>query len=175
MFFSFIRGSPNISVIFESECDSHSVVSNSMQPSGLYSSPGSSVHGILQARILEWVTIPFSRGSSWPRDRTQVSCTAAGFLTIWATWEAHSFRKAHINIDGSMTAIFEQKSLPKRSKPNCFISDDFLYFLQVSITHFHASWEENCFPGWSLNKHLPSETAPEAVNVVTREDSWLFF
>ena len=37
------------------------------------SPPGSSVHGILQARILEWVAIPFSRGSSWPRDRTQVS------------------------------------------------------------------------------------------------------
>ena len=39
-----------------------------------YSPPGSSVHGIHQARILEWVTIPFSRGSSWPRDQTYVSC-----------------------------------------------------------------------------------------------------
>ena len=39
------------------------------------SPPGSSVHGILQTRILEWVAIPFSRGSSWPRDRTQVSCS----------------------------------------------------------------------------------------------------
>ena len=38
-----------------------------------WSPPGSSVHGILQARILEWVAISFSRGSSWPRDRTQVS------------------------------------------------------------------------------------------------------
>ena len=37
------------------------------------SPPGSSVHGILQARILEWVAMPFSRGSSWPRDRTHVS------------------------------------------------------------------------------------------------------
>ena len=40
-----------------------------------YSPPGSSVHGILQARILQWVTRPFSRGSSQPRGRTQVSCT----------------------------------------------------------------------------------------------------
>ena len=40
------------------------------------SPPGSSVHGILQARILEWVAISFSRGSSRPRDRTQVSCIA---------------------------------------------------------------------------------------------------
>ena len=46
------------------------------------SPPGSSVYGILQARILEWVAIPFSRGSSWPRDPTQVSCIAGRF---WAT------------------------------------------------------------------------------------------
>ena len=46
--------------------------------------PGSSVHGILQARILEWVATPFSRGSSWPRDQTHVfcySCIASGFFT----------------------------------------------------------------------------------------------
>ena len=52
------------------------------------SPPGSSDHGILQARILEWVAIPFSRGSSWPRDQTQVSCIAGRFFTIWATREA---------------------------------------------------------------------------------------
>ena len=39
--------------------------------------PGSSVHGILQARILEWVAIPFSRGSSWPRDQTRAFCIAS--------------------------------------------------------------------------------------------------
>ena len=44
--------------------------------------PGSSVHGILQARILEWVAIPFSRGSSQPRDQTWVSCIAGRFFTI---------------------------------------------------------------------------------------------
>ena len=44
--------------------------------------------GILQARILKWVAIPFSRGSSWPRDRTQVSCIAGRLFTIWATREA---------------------------------------------------------------------------------------
>ena len=42
--------------------------------------PSSSVHGILQARILEWVAIPFSRGSSWPADWTQVSCIACDSL-----------------------------------------------------------------------------------------------
>ena len=46
------------------------------------------VHGILQARILEWVAFPFSRGSSQPRDRTLVSHIAGGFFTSWATREA---------------------------------------------------------------------------------------
>ena len=49
------------------------------------SSPGSSVHEIFQAMILEWVAISFSRGSSQPRDGTQVSCTAGRFFTEWAT------------------------------------------------------------------------------------------
>ena len=52
------------------------------------SPPYSSAHGILQARILEWVAIPFFRGSSQPRDQTCVSCTAGRFFTIWATREA---------------------------------------------------------------------------------------
>ena len=46
-----------------------------------YSLPGSSVHGISQARILERVAIPFSRGSSQPRDQTRVSCIAGGLTT----------------------------------------------------------------------------------------------
>ena len=46
---------------------------------------GSSVHGILQARLLEWVAMPSSRGSSWPRDQTWVSHIAGRFFTVWAT------------------------------------------------------------------------------------------
>ena len=52
------------------------------------SPPGSLVHGIFQAWILEWVAIPFSRGSSQPRDRTQVSHIVSRCFTIWATREA---------------------------------------------------------------------------------------
>ena len=55
-------------------CVSHSVVSDC--DSINYHPPGSSVRGTLQARILQWVAIPFSRGSSQPRDRTHVSCIA---------------------------------------------------------------------------------------------------
>ena len=57
-----------------------SVVSYSLQPKDC-SPPGSSVHGILQARILEWVAMPSSRGSSQPRNRIQVSCIAGRFFT----------------------------------------------------------------------------------------------
>ena len=52
------------------------------------SPPGSSVHGILQGRILEWVAISFYRGSSKPRDWTCVSCLASRFFIIWATRDA---------------------------------------------------------------------------------------
>ena len=49
--------------------------------------PGSSVHGIFQVRVLEWVAISFSRGSSWPREQTRVSYIVGNCFTIWATRE----------------------------------------------------------------------------------------
>ena len=60
------------------------VVSNSCDPMDC-SSPGSSVRGIFQARVLEWVAVSFSRGSTQHRDRTQVPCIAGRFFTNWAT------------------------------------------------------------------------------------------
>ena len=70
-----------------------------VQPLQLYelSPPGFSVHGILQARILEWVTIPFFRGHSQPRDWTWVSCTAGRFFTIWATRKAQNKLEQKVN------------------------------------------------------------------------------
>ena len=62
------------------------------------SPPGSSVHGIHQARILEWVAISFSRGSSQPRDWTRVSCIADKRFTIWVTREALSNLNWYLNI-----------------------------------------------------------------------------
>ena len=68
----------------ESESESRSVLSDcNLRHHGLYSSWTS------QARILEWVALPFSKGSSQPRDRTQVSCVAGSFFTIWATRETY--------------------------------------------------------------------------------------
>ena len=49
------------------------------------------LHGILQARIVEWVAFPFSRASSQPRDWTQVSCIRQWILYHWATWEAQEY------------------------------------------------------------------------------------
>ena len=49
------------------------------------------VHGILQDRMLKWVAFPFSRGSSQPRDQTQISCIAGKFFTSWATREAQEY------------------------------------------------------------------------------------
>ena len=63
----------------ESASAAHSVVSDSLRPHGLYSS------WILQARILEWVAVPFSRGTYQPRDRTKVSRIAGEFFIIRAT------------------------------------------------------------------------------------------
>ena len=56
------------------------------------SPPGSSTHGIFQARILEWVATSFSRGSSWPRDQAHISCIGRQILYHWATWEAHELK-----------------------------------------------------------------------------------
>ena len=57
--------------------------------------PGSSLHGILQARILEWVAISFSSVSSQLRDQTQVSCTAGRRFNLWATREAEKTTPNH--------------------------------------------------------------------------------
>ena len=67
---------------------SHSVVSDSCDPMD-WSPPGSSVLGIFQARILEWIAISFSRGSFRPRNWAQVPCIAGTFFTDWAMREAH--------------------------------------------------------------------------------------
>ena len=88
------------------------------------SPPGSSVHGILQARILEWVAISFSRGSSQPRDRTQFSCTAVRFFTIWATREA----LVYIHITNKC-------SCEKKNHRNFFYMGRLPFHLEKIFTH----------------------------------------
>ena len=76
--------------IFFSVCAQCSVASDSLWPRGLCSPPGSSVHGLFLARILEWAAISCSRISSQPRGQTCVSCIGRQILYHWVTWETHS-------------------------------------------------------------------------------------
>ena len=69
--------------------ESLSIVSDFLQPHVL---------GILQARILERVAFPFSRGSSQPRDQTQISHIAGGFFTSWAIKEAQKWQKMSLSL-----------------------------------------------------------------------------
>ena len=71
--------------------------------------PGSSVHGIFQMRILEWVAISFSRGSSWPRNQIQVSCIAGRFFTYWAMREAQGSKSSvHSKEHNQRTSVHNQ-------------------------------------------------------------------
>ena len=81
-----------------------------------WSPPGSSVPGILQTGILEWVVIPFSRGSSQPRDRTQVSCLVGRFFTILATKKAH---ETCTNSDPC--SVFRKSPFPENGNKNPYL------------------------------------------------------
>ena len=94
-------------------CVSRSVVSSLCDPVDC-STPDSSVHGILQARILESGCLAFSRASSRPKDWTQVSHLAGRFFTIWATWEAMVPYKYSLLIDFVFSKKGEERSLAKR-------------------------------------------------------------
>ena len=87
-----------------------------------WSPPGFSVHGTFQARILEWVTISSSRGSSQPRDWTCiscVSCTAGGFSTHWAIREA-------LNVAARLNLYSKQGAWRAPSRTHCFPSLPFV-------------------------------------------------
>ena len=84
--------------------ESCSVVSDSCDPMDY------TVHGILQPRILEWVAFPFSRESSQPRDRSQVSRIAGRFFTPWATRDIMAFKKYSIILPNSKVNNYSSKS-----------------------------------------------------------------
>ena len=80
----------------------------------------SSVHGILQARILEWVSMSFYRGSSWPRDWTWlscISCITGRFFTHWATWEAHSVLLVQFSRSVMSDSLWPHE--PQHTRPPC--------------------------------------------------------
>ena len=86
-------------------------------PGECWSPPNPSVHGISPARILEWVTMSFSRWSSWPRDQSQVSCINSRFFVIWATREA-PFLILDIALISPVMVNRLKHLLDKKSKPS---------------------------------------------------------
>ena len=75
------------------------------------------VHGILQAGILEWVAIPFLRGSSWPRDPTRVPHIAGRFFTCWAIREAK--QSSSVQLSPSVVSDYLWPREPQHAKPPC--------------------------------------------------------
>ena len=92
-----------------------------------YSPPGSSVHGILQTRILQWVAMLSSGGSSWSRDRTRVSCIAGRFFTIWATREA-------LNATNTLSALLLS------------LANIIRFWIPLSVTWGTFAHSQFCFP-----------------------------
>ena len=122
--------------------------------------PGSSFHGILQARILEWVTIPFSRESSWPREQTLVSCKVGRFFTFRATRELAWIFKP----------IFQKKNNNNNKKKNHILSS-----LQLKQVVQFSSVTQSCptlcdlmncnTPGLPVHHQLPEFTQTHAHRV----------
>ena len=125
----------------------HAVVSDSLRPHGLYMAPLSM--RILQTRILEWVAMPFSKGSSQPRGQTQASCIAGWFFTVWAT------RKPLLN-----TLSSKMRSKLKTT------------FLESHLKKFCHS-AEMCIQGW-IWKHLFVETPERAQMPINKEMAYHF-
>ena len=96
--------------------------------------PGSSTHGIFQARILEWVAISFSRGTSWPRDRSQVSCIVGRHFIVWATRDSLRLASLILESDFSKLGRGEGFQLPKarQSLP---------WFPAVFLQYWWGFWE----------------------------------
>ena len=111
-----------------------------------YSLLGSSVHGILQARILEWVVISFSRGSYQRRDWTQVSCTAGRFFTIQATKDLELLSKYLENQERKYKDLYLTHIGTRRPTTQQFTLDRY----QKNI--FRAT--ERAFPGGPVAKAL---------------------
>ena len=124
-----------------------------------YSLQGSSVHGILQARIPEWVAILFSRGSSLPRDWTRVSCIADRLFKISATrevlfayWPYENKMDSSVQLSRSVVSDSLRSHEPQHAKPPCPSPT-----LRVYPNSCPSSWW--CHPAISSSV-IPFPTAP---------------
>ena len=107
--------------------------------------PDSSVHGIFQARILEWVTTPFSRGSSQPSDGTWVSCTAGRFFTVCATREAPNIHLLEWSKSVTLT-ISNHTHISYRIFSNAHSDSDMQAGLRIQLCyHCPHQWDPTAF------------------------------
>ena len=123
------------------------------------SPPGSSVHGILQARILDWVAISSFKGSSQHRDWTQVSHIAGGFFTIWATRKTPpgkpNLQYTEGLFSGSSQSI--QKFPPHSLIWNCGFLWEMLLevFMQATQAHAHTRTHTHTHTHTKTHTHVP--------------------
>ena len=121
-------------------------------------------HGVLQARTLEWVAFPLSRGSSWPRNWTRVSCTAGIFFTNWAIREAQEMEgklkfQLHLNVDGTHIRYL-WKFLTWRFIKKGLTGFRLLMGLRFSqFKHFFLGWAFSSPPACSIYSHLVSASS----------------
>ena len=101
------------------------------------SPPGSSAHGILRARILEWVAYPFSRRSSQPRNPTGVSCIAGRFFTSWAIGKSN-FRPSR-----------SHSHLSNRVAPDCYYLELPTEFMQSNFNMYPLPWSGDLTEGFN--------------------------
>ena len=147
---------------------SRSVVSNSLGPMDC-SLPGSSVHGILQARILESVAIPFSRGSSDPRGiQPRVSCIAGRLFTIWATREA-PYIQTHTHIYLiflSFIFLFNFLAMPHGMRDPISLTRDWTHtLLRFLLPRWLSYWSSpgGWSGGYNLLPFLPIPPPPSSL------------
>ena len=102
--------------------------------------PGSSVHEILQARILEWFTMPSSRGSSWPTYQTGVSCLAGEFFTTSAVWAEKAMAPHSSTLAWKIPWMEEPGRL--QSMGSLGVGQDWVTSLSLfTFTHWRRKWQ----------------------------------
>ena len=116
------------------------------------SPPGSSIHGIFQARILEWVAIAFSEQIFLTRDQTQVSCIDRWILYHWATWEAQIILLPHNKAKQKLVSCIKHLHL-SISSAKIFRSTSSNFFFRLILCKDSQPWDPS-FSTWVPSFHL---------------------